>query len=287
MRITAVLIVKNEEDIVATALESVKDFDEIVVVDTGSTDKTVEIAKKYTDKIYHFEWIKDFAAARNHAIEKATGDWIYSIDADHKLLSPVKLVREEAEKAESLGHKVAMVKTLNEKFPDQHHWREVLFKRDPEVRWVGAVHEVITPRTEHRSLVERVCGYSENHYKEPNRNLEILLSSEKTPRTMFYLGREYYEKRQYDESVKWMTEYLKHGKWTPEVGEAWLVIARSHWFSQRGDEAREACLQAIRTNPDFKEALVLMGNMHYEPYKEKWHRLASAATNKDVLFIRT
>lgn len=284
MKISALLIVKNEEAIVAEALESVKDADEIVVVDTGSTDRTIEICQRYVEKVHRFEWCDDFAAARNRAIEKATGDWLYSIDADHVLLSPMSVVREEAEKAEALGHKSALVKSVS---GNHVHWREVLFKNDPEVRWKGAVHECISKPTTYRSAVERKCGYSGNHALDPDRNLRILLAGDRTTRNKFYLGREYYERRVYDEAIKWMGKYLEEGKWTPEIGEAYLVIARSYWFTNRGDLARAACLQAIRANPDFKEALLFMSVMHFSPWKEKWARLAEAATNQDVLFIRT
>ncbi len=285
MKISAVLIVKNEEELLANALESVKNFDEIIVVDTGSTDATLAIASQYTDKIFHFEWCDDFAKARNFAIEQATGDWIYSIDADHELLTPVEEVRSEALRAEAEGHKTALVKSLMGK--GHVHWREVLFKNDHRVRWHGAVHEVILPAGTFKTAVERRCGYSGNHYKDPDRNLRILEASEKTPRTLFYLGRECYEKRRYDEALHWMSEYLQVGKWLPEVAEARLVRARCFWFTNRGNEAREECLQAIKVNPDFKEALLFMGQMHYEPWKSKWGNLASVATNKDVLFIRT
>lgn len=285
MKISALLIVKNEEEIVADALESVKDADEIVVVDTGSTDRTVEIAMRYTDQIFSFPWIDDFAAARNHAIEMATGDWCYSIDADHKLLSPMEKVREEAAKAEAAGHKTALVKSLSG--ASHVHWREVLFKRDEGVRWKGKVHECLLPAASFKADVEREIGYSKNHYKDPDRNLRILWDSERTPRTMFYLGREFYEKKRYDEAIEWLEKFLKVGKWTPEIGEACLTIAKCYWFSNRGDLARQACLAAIKANPDFKEALLLMSTMHFSPWKEKWARLAEAATNQDVLFVRT
>lgn len=285
MKLSAVLIVKNEEEIVSHALESVKDFDEIIVVDTGSTDNTLEVVKKYTDKIYHFPWIDDFSAARNHAIEQATGDWIYSIDADQVLLSPVKLVKEEAWKAENEGHKTVLVKTKTSH--GHEHWREVLFKKDPEVFWKGAYHESISIPSTFKSKVERHRGASKSKLADPDRGLRILLKQEKTSRVKFYLAREYYERRKYDDALFWINEYLSDNpKWVPELGEAWLVKAKSHWYSQEGDEAREACLQAIKTNPDFKEALLLMGEMHYEPWKSKWNRLASVATNQDVLFIR-
>lgn len=283
--IGAVIIAKNEEAIVRNMLESVKDFDEIVFVDTGSTDKTIEIAKEYTDKIFHFEWCDDFAVARNFAIECATADWLQSIDCDHWMMNTIDEVRAEVAEAEKGGHASAFVGSMygGDKFS---HYGTTLFKREG-AHWTGAVHEYLTPRPTYYSKLNKGIGYSENHYKDPDRNLRILLAyEEKGPRQMFYLGREYYERKQYDESIKWMKEYLKVGKWDAEVAEAHITMARCYWFTQRGNEAREACLQAIRTNPDFKEALLFMATMHFEPWKHKWERLASAATNEGVLFVR-
>lgn len=77
------VIVKNEEEVLAGCLDSVKDIaDEMVIVDTGSTDRTKEIAARYTDKIYDFEWVDHFAAARNFAFSKAEMDYILWLDAD-------------------------------------------------------------------------------------------------------------------------------------------------------------------------------------------------------------
>jgi len=80
------LIVKNEEHCLEECLQSIKPIaDEIIIVDTGSTDATVEISKKFTDKIFEFVWINDFSAARNLAKSKTSGDWIFLIDADEVL----------------------------------------------------------------------------------------------------------------------------------------------------------------------------------------------------------
>ena len=83
IRISQCMIVKNEEKNIEKALTWGKDLMwEQIVVDTGSTDKTVEIAAKLGAKIYHFPWVDDFAAAKNYAIEQALGDWIAFLDAD-------------------------------------------------------------------------------------------------------------------------------------------------------------------------------------------------------------
>ncbi|MCM1089123.1 MAG: glycosyltransferase family 2 protein [Muribaculaceae bacterium] len=86
MTISLCMIVKNEEKLLARCLDSVAGImDEIIIVDTGSTDRTKEVAARYTDKIYDFEWIGDFSAARNFAFSKAGMEYIYSADADEVL----------------------------------------------------------------------------------------------------------------------------------------------------------------------------------------------------------
>ena len=84
------MIVKNEEKVLRRCLDSLKPLMEqisceLIIADTGSTDSTVEIAKEYTDNVFHFEWINDFAAARNSTLEKAKGQWYMFIDADEYL----------------------------------------------------------------------------------------------------------------------------------------------------------------------------------------------------------
>ena len=81
--ISICIIVKNEEKHIENCLEALKKYgQEIVVVDTGSTDKTVEISKKYTDKVLYFKWCDDFSKAKNFAAENASNDYILSLDAD-------------------------------------------------------------------------------------------------------------------------------------------------------------------------------------------------------------
>lgn len=284
MIISACMIVKNEAPIVARALESVRGLDEIIVVDTGSTDGTQDICRQFTPHVYEdYIWRDDFAEARNHAIGKATGDWIYSIDADHELISEAGLVRSECARAEHDNQRAVLVRSLMQ---GGEHWRECLFQNAPDIRWKGRVHEHLTVATQWRSRVVRRCGYSANHAADPERNLRILRASPDTARNRFYLARELYEHRRYSEAVEAFDRYLKAGKWLPEIAEAHFCKARCYWLMGLGSEARKSCLEAIRCNPDFREALAFMGDIHYEPWRSKWKRLAAAATNDGVLFVR-
>src|SRR4051795_2389135 len=83
------MIVKNEQENLPACLESVRGlFDEIVVVDTGSTDRTMEIALEFGARVFDFVWVDDFAAARNAALARATGDYAFWLDADDVLDPP-------------------------------------------------------------------------------------------------------------------------------------------------------------------------------------------------------
>jgi len=287
MRVSAVMIVKNEAPCIEECLESIKDLDEIVIVDTGSTDGTQDICRRYTDKVYEdYRWNDDFAEARNHAISKATGDWLYSIDADQWSASSANDIRHEAEIAEKEGHKVCFVKSVHAASL-MLHYRELLWKNGEGIHWVGKVHECLSVKATKKTDLVRYYGYSKNHALDPNRNIRILLKGDTSnPRTQFYLAREYYERTRFEEAISWFDKYLEKAWWIPEKCEALLMKARCLWFLHRGNEARATTLECIRNNPDFREALLFMAQLYYEPWKSKWERLAKAATNEDVLFIR-
>ena len=146
------MIVKNEERILKRCLDSYSGlFDEIIIVDTGSTDKTKEIAAAYTDKIYDFEWINDFAAARNFAFSKATCDYIFSADADEVLDEKnynafAKLKQVLLPEIEIVQMKYVNCTDFNTVYNSDKELRPKLFKRLRTFTWQSPIHETI--RTE-------------------------------------------------------------------------------------------------------------------------------------------
>lgn len=149
MTISLCMIVKNEEKVLARCLESIKNIvDEIIIVDTGSTDKTKDIAKTYTDKIYDFEWIDDFSAARNFAFSKASCDYIYSADADEYL--DEKNQREFYLLKQALIPEVEIVQmvyiTKAKNHPTENFerdYRPKLYKRLRTFTWIDPIHEIV------------------------------------------------------------------------------------------------------------------------------------------------
>ncbi len=151
-KISVCMIVKNEEDILGRCLDSLKGiWDELVIVDTGSTDATKSIAGEYTDKIYDFEWTGSFSDARNFAFSKASMDYIYSADADEVLdeenrerflLLKENLLPEIEIVQMKYGNQLAFGTVYN--FDEEY--RPKLFKRLRKFEWIEAIHETI--RTE-------------------------------------------------------------------------------------------------------------------------------------------
>ena len=111
--LSACMIVKNEEKLLPQCLESIKDaVDEIILVDTGSTDKTVKIAEKYGARVFHHPWRGDFSEARNYSLQQATCDWILVVDADEKLEREDVPALREALRQE--GHSCILAEVLSE-----------------------------------------------------------------------------------------------------------------------------------------------------------------------------
>ncbi|MFH1196285.1 MAG: glycosyltransferase [bacterium] len=205
-RLTLSMIVKNEEKFLEGCLESVKNIaDEIVVVDTGSTDKTIEIAKKYGAKIFHFDWISDFSAARNYALSKSTGKWILYLDADERLSDGSRKELKKiilTDKKEGVN---CIVKSESKQggFPNIMQYIR-LFRNHPKARFTGKVHEQIVDSlielnfqfSQSGILIDHL-GYdisNEDLQLKAGRNLEILLgeySNGRDPYVAFQIAQSY------------------------------------------------------------------------------------------------
>ena len=148
--ITACLIVKNESEFIGQCLESIKRVaSQIVVVDTGSDDDTIQIAESHGAQVFQFDWCDDFAAARNFGLEKATGDWLLIIDAD-EVLTPEGMAGlwEDIQQKNHLGFRVRcnhLERISNneghQQMADGWHFIPRLFRNAPGIHFVGIIHE--------------------------------------------------------------------------------------------------------------------------------------------------
>jgi glycosyltransferase involved in cell wall biosynthesis len=296
MTVSVVMIAKNEEAVLGRCLESVKEADEIIICDTGSTDRTIEIAKQFTDKVFtDYVWEDNFAKARNHALGKATGDWILSIDADEYLTCPFSAVREAAAK----GFMAVNVKMTAESGPPSHFWFPRLFLRSPNVWWEGAIHNHISVMGEDVGAVTLTYGYSPAHTLDPLRSMRILekevADRPDCIRERFYLGREYFYRGQYDQALVMLGRYVQQSRFLAEKAEAFLTMSRVYWALHMPDDARDALVQCLIINPRFKEAVLFMAelagdgsnNPRWQKNADQWKRMAETADNDGVLFLRT
>jgi len=212
------LIVKNEEKNLKRCLDSVEGlWDELVIVDTGSTDRTVEIAQRYTDKIYYFEWVDHFAKARNFSFSKCNQPWIMWIDADD-ILKPedVKNIREQF--LDIIKNKPHVDYILI----NYHYWvdpptaqgkplatqlRERIIRKEKAI-WVGRCHEHIMVDWMRSEPINNAYVW---HLRDPidreldaNRNIKLMklaVKEDPSARNHFYLGDEYVGSGQLDEAI--------------------------------------------------------------------------------------
>jgi tetratricopeptide (TPR) repeat protein len=141
--LTLCAIAKNEASRLAQCLESIVDFvDEIILVDTGSTDNTIAIAKKFGAKVFKFAWCDDFSAARNFALQQAQGEWILVLDADEILVESIKLALTQLmQRQDCLAVNLTRLEVGAQQSPYSLVSR--LFRRHQDITFTGCYHEAI------------------------------------------------------------------------------------------------------------------------------------------------
>lgn len=245
------MIVKNEEKTLPRCLDSVKGiFDEIIIVDTGSTDATAETAKKYTGNVYDFDWCDDFSAARNYAFSKATGDYIMWLDADDVILesdyNDLVLLKNSLD-----GSADVIMMPYNTAFDDAGRpsfsfFRERIFKRNCGFKWKGRVHEAV----EYAGKIiysDAAVTHKSVKTEYTERNLNIYLTQEKlgepfTPRDQFYFGRELYYHRHYSLAASVLTDFLDENcGWAENNIEACKILS----FCLKETKGAQAALKAL------------------------------------------
>lgn len=216
MKLSLCMIVKNEQDVLARALSSASSFcDEIIIVDTGSDDETLKIARKYTDKIFMTPF-EDFSSARNFSLSKATGDYVIWLDADD-VITP-----ENAQKFMSLKQKLTdedfvmcpYVTAFDEADkPVFSYYRERLFKNRKGYRFEGKVHEAVCPEGK-IIFSDAAVEHRKTKPSSPLRNLLVYQRSLAqgeilSTRDLYYYGNELYQNNMHTQALAIYEEYRK------------------------------------------------------------------------------
>lgn len=193
--LSACLIVKNEEQRLSQCLESVKSLaDEIIVVDTGSSDRTVTIAKKFQARVSYFSWCDDFAKARNYAIAKAKGKWILIIDADEILeQSAIAVLQKVMQRNDCLAVNVLRSEIGAKQAPYSLILR--LFRNHPAINFTGIYHESIDQSV-------AALQFKEPHWQVLNVEVPVLLH-------FGYMDSEIQLRHKYEFAQRLMHKHLK------------------------------------------------------------------------------
>ncbi len=280
------MIVKNEERYLARCLLSVAPIvNEMVLVDTGSTDRTKDIARVFGARLYDHPWKNDFAKARNAALSKVGGKWVLVLDADEVISASDhdrirELVRRQSDPAVAFA-----IRTRNYSFqmnvvgwePNSGEYpveeagtgwfaseKVRLFPNDPRIRFVHAVHEMVEPTLQKAGIPVRVCDVPVHHYGK----LQEDLSQRKTrlyrkiedgkiretgsdPAALRESAIQAAQLGSHDEALALWQQILNRGL---DSAEVYVNMGTALWHLGRYDEALRSAEAAIRIDPDMKEA---------------------------------
>ena len=290
MTLSVCLIVKNEQEVLERCLACVSSFaDEIVVVDTGSTDKTVEIAEKFTDKVYFFKWCDDFSAARNYAFDMASCDLMMWLDADDYITEENRVKINELKNSFD-GYDMAVLPyaaAFDGDKPTFIYNRERIFRRGAGYRFTGEVHEAVVPRGNVYYSDAVICHRKEKE-NEPLRNLRILQGKisagmELDGREKFYYGRELLFNRMYREAIAVLEDFLNGDGWFVNKAEACINLHQAYGVIGEEDKALSSLLKSLTIVPPNSQVCCILGEYFFDrgEYASSvyWYEAALKADN--------
>ena len=271
MTVSVALIVRNEERTLARCLGSVAGaVDEIVVVDTGSTDLTKDVARRYTDRLFDYEWREDFAAARQFAFERATGDWVMWIDADDIVRGAERIRPLVASAPAGVAGFSFLYDCDRDRWGNRlcEFWRERCVRNDGTFHWEGRIHEVLvsdmpTNIAQSKDVVIQHHREAERAPQKLRRNISILEAEREVaeragrrpqPRLLFYLANEYVSACEDERALAAYEEYLRTGTWDEERYVAQLNVSALHRRRERYEQAINSDLNALKICPHWTGA---------------------------------
>jgi len=264
------MIVKDEEAFLGQCLESVRDVvDEMIIVDTGSTDKTVEIAERFGAKIVHHAWNGSFSEARNYGLQFATGDWILQLDADEALeRDDIPLLKKTIRAG---GRDVFFVKILNDsKEGWTVHFFQRIFRRE-KAYYEGIVHNQLKYNGTDLVTEIRIYHYGYNLSKEKmtakHRRTEALLEKQvsEDPTNPFY-----------NQNYLRILRALRKFEQGVKAGRKALIVCKDRMFDYhlqmiafdtvnclmglgRAEEAEMLCRKILKTHPENMDIMYILG----------------------------
>ncbi|MGC8594323.1 MAG: tetratricopeptide repeat-containing glycosyltransferase family 2 protein [Candidatus Kryptoniota bacterium] len=281
MRLSLSMITKDEEANLAGCLESVRGLvDEIIIVDTGSSDRTKEVALAYGAKVFDFEWIDDFSAARNESLSHTTGDWVLYLDADERI---DRSFHQKIRKLISSGKADAYLLNLRSKIGTrddaQYHIAPYprLFRKIKGVYFVGAVHEQITTRLvavnariRPTDIIIEHLGYAQADEilkEKANRNYALLMKQLETGvnkgYVLYQIGQTEIMLGRIDDGFDKLEQALAVGGFGKSVeANIHSILADLHLRKGKLDRALEECERSLEDAPGQSFAHIVKGEIY-------------------------
>ena len=280
-RLSLCMIMRDEEEHLARCLTSVQGVvDEIVIVDTGSVDRSVEIAESFGARVLHEEWRGDFAAPRNTSIDAATGDWILVLDADEELVDGARL-RDLLHDEDIEGYCLREVNFIGEERGIESVVNSAfrLFRNRPAYRYSGALHEQIMGTVDPAGgACTRFVGIEIHHYgyleptnrakEKTDRNMAIVMEEvARKPTdsfTLFNAGVEFQRVGRFEEALDYFRASFTHLASLKAYYASLLLrnIVATLNSLERWDEALDVLADALQAYPDFPDLHYLQGQIH-------------------------
>lgn len=271
--ISLCMIVKNEEKYLEKCLASIQDqVDEIIIVDTGSIDRTINIAKEYGAKIYHFTWIDDFAAARNYALEQALSDYVLVLDADEYLDENVDLQQDLLTNKDY--YIVKHINYYSDGYTSSHH-NVRLFKRGIGLSYFGKLHEHLNISDPNfnfsgaqANFIVHHVGYTIESYIEKdkkNRNkklMELEVKDNPSQYSFFNYGKTLFSEGKYNEAIEAFKSSYGFSKYNSNTKELILYTSRCLSALGKNEEAIEILQESIKSFPEFTDMYFELGSLY-------------------------
>jgi len=278
MKISLAIIARDNDDVIESTLRSVEAFvDEIVVVDTGSADGTISVAKSCGASVYEFEWINDFSAARNLAFSKCSGDWIMwldtgdviqpaSADAFVELKEWLSGMTEE-EQPELI--QILLNRVLDEDGNPEYNYPVArLARRSANPRWERPIHEVLVTDNNTTVFYPNAWVNDTNLIDHSERNLTMLIElaagGDTSIRTLSYLALEFYEQLRFEEALQTYDSIINRGEGGVAQYEALVGVGKCHRKLGDNESAINPWLEAIWSDSTRADAWLLIGDLFYE-----------------------
>ncbi|MBB6216419.1 glycosyltransferase involved in cell wall biosynthesis [Anaerosolibacter carboniphilus] len=290
MQLSIVMMVKNESrylDRCLTSLASLRKevSSELIIVDTGSEDNTVEIAKRHTDKVYFHPWNNDFAAMRNITISYAKGEWVFILDGDEILEDPNDIIS-FFQSNKHKGYNSCTIGIKNFSIEDVKYtlaYIPRLFKKTKDFRYEGNIHEQATLKNPNYLLKSKLLHYGyittdkELVEKKFKRNYQLLIDGlEKNPENVYYwfqLAQTYGSHYDYEEAIE---ANLKAYHFAKQQGidlrnrmHIYINLALLYFIVKRYPELERLCYEAIQVKDGYIDEYYFLAKAQQELFKDE------------------